>query len=170
MIIAAASTTELNGLDKNFTVSDKLLNRYKGISMVNLAFAERSADAADKRFNYHLTTGATTGAFITPHFQQPFELGNFRRKVEYVLDIKKLESATDSKIALEIELDTKETSGGNSWIRLNMEFLQKTGPKVIKRVVEDDIKDVSLAFTLDLSEADLDGWSNKNTYNLYFSV
>ena len=161
LIIAAASTIELNGLDKSFTVSDKLLNRYKGISMLSLAFAETSADAEDKRFNYHLTTGATTGTFITPHFQQTFELKNFRKKIEYILNIKKLESATDSKITLEIELDTKETSGGNSWLRLNMESLQKTGPKVIKRVVEDDIKDVSLAYTQDLSEADLENWSNK---------
>ena len=161
MIIAAASTTELNGLDQSFTISDKLLNRYKGISRLNPAIAERIDDKKEPKLTYQLTTGATSGTFITPHFQQTFELRKFRKQVEYVLNIKKLESATEAKITLEIELDTKETSGGNSGVRLNMEYLEKTGPKVIKRVVDHDIQDVNLAFTQDLSEADLENWSNK---------
>ena len=55
--------------------------------MLSLAFAETIDDANDKRFNYHLTTGATTGTFITPYFQQTFELRNFRKQMEYILNI-----------------------------------------------------------------------------------
>lgn len=158
MIIEDVSNTDLNDLEKSFTVTDKLLNRYKGISLLNLPFAEADADEEVLRFNYRLITGATEGTFTTPHFQQTFELKNFMRKVDFNLDIEKPDSAADSKIMLEIELDTKETSGGDSYLRLNMEFLQKTGPKVIKRVVEDA---VTLNYFHSLSEADLENWSNK---------